>query len=131
MHLKLKMNRPMNPNTDPIDIVPGGYDIETGNKHYKFDFDSSYGNVDPTDNTCINFECEDPSADEFPDINAITPDVIAKMSQFTECFVYTGEPGTTETKPEKILSCKFTFNDGTEVALPTNILETAGLSNGL
>ncbi len=108
MHMKLQMDRPINPKEHYI--MPGGYEI--CEKH--FDFNKSSGSVSKENPNQIEFWVSDfddeLGMDKYDGVPvAITPEEVDVG--FAEFYMYVGEYDDPEINPEKILELDFEFYD--------------------
>lgn len=84
-------------------ISPGGYEVRTKDgKTYQFDFNESNGGIDDKNPAILHFELRDEDDDTFPLIQELRHH-IHEVTEFTECYMYTGEPDEEEIYPVRIL----------------------------
>ena len=106
MYATIKFNRPINKDTDYVS--PGSYEIVSGDKTYRFDFETYYGNVDAEDNTILHIECMHPDGYCFEDIARLTKDTLAEIKQFSEFIIYINASDLT---PIALMDCDFVLHD--------------------
>lgn len=100
-HLHLKMDRPIDKKLHYIS--PGGYEFETmDGKTYGMDFTLSEGCVDVKDSSIVEFTLKDPDYEFFPEIAELR-NRLEDIVRIVEFYIYTGEAGEPEIRPEKIL----------------------------
>lgn len=88
----VKFNREIDKDKD--DIFVGGYAMVMGDELIEFDFTHYEGNVDKQDLHILHIECYYPDADCFPQLEAITEDMLKNVKAVREfCFDIISEDG--------------------------------------
>lgn len=105
-YLRLKMDRPIQ--KDLHYISPGGYEFETEDrKIYGMDFTLSEGCIDTKDSSIIEFTLKHADYESFPEMAELR-NKLEDIVRITEFYIYTGEDGEPEIRPEKILEFQIT-----------------------
>lgn len=100
--LCLKMDRPIDKKLHYIS--PGGYEFETADgKRYGLDFTLSEGCIDPINSSMIEFTLKHADYEAFPEIAELR-NKLKDIVRIVEFYIYTGEDGEPEIRPEKILN---------------------------
>lgn len=100
-YIQIKMDRPVD--LDKHYLSPGGYEMVIEGKSYGFDFNESIGGVSDEDSTVVSFELRDEDRSTFPEIDEMR-EKIHLITEFPECYVYTGEKNDSEINCVKIVS---------------------------
>ncbi|MFR5150048.1 MAG: hypothetical protein ACLTER_11310 [Ruminococcus sp.] len=115
-YLRLKMDRLIQ--KDLHYISPGGYDFETEDgKIYGMDFTLSEGCIDTKDSSIIEFTLKHADYESFPEMAELR-NRLEDIVQITEFYIYTGEDGEPEIRPEKILEFQIMDTGTGEKPLP-------------
>ena len=117
MYATIRFNRPIDIDKDYIS--PGGYTIMSNGREYQFDFEDYEGRVDKDESDLLHIECRHPDAYSFADIANITEDTLAGIKEFTEFFIYIGEPS--DLKPVKLESCDFINYDNNDSVIAVSV----------
>lgn len=100
-YISIKMDRPID--KDRHYISPGGYEVKTADgTSIQFDFNESYGGINKEDPTVVDFELRDEDTDCFPMMKDLLR-LLPSVTELVECYIYTGEDGEPEIRPEKIV----------------------------
>lgn len=130
MYADVKMNRPVDLEKDYIS--PGGYAMKMGNKTIHFDFEEYDVYVDRKDNSIIHIEQCNPDYSEFEDLEEVTENLLKRVIDIPEFFIFTGEPGETDLKPVKLLSCTFCLPyEDKRFGIPTSVCRKAVLASNI
>lgn len=125
----VKMDRPIDPNL--YSLSAGGYSILSSNILYRFDFLEYAIYVDSEDACVIHIAGKYLDLDTFPLAANITEDVLRNISNFTEFFIYTGEPDEDCPAPVSLDSCAFEIVDTGEVIdVPASVCKAAYITRG-
>lgn len=101
-YLRLKMDRPINKKLHYIS--PGGYEFETADgKTYGMDFTLSEGCIDTINSSIVEFTLKHADYETFPEIAELR-NKLKDIVRIVEFYIYTGEDGEPEIRPEKILN---------------------------
>lgn len=131
MYADVKMNRSVDSEADYIS--PGGYAMRMGDRLIRFDFKESCTSVDKKDDSIIHIEHRDPDFDVFDDLRYVTPDLLRRVSDISEFFIYTGEKGETDLKPVQLLNCTFClpYNDYKNIGVASTVCKEAIVTSNI
>lgn len=128
MYGDIKFNRAINPDKDYIS--PGGYEFTMGNKTFNFDFEEYIGNIDAKNPMVLHIECKNPDYDTFGEaLKQLKKDDLQHITAIPEFFVFTGEEGETDLKPEKLLNLTFVlpYENWENIKVADDVCEKAKL----
>lgn len=125
MYADVKMNRAVDPHKDYIS--PGGYCMKMGDKFIPFDFEESATSIDKNNPEIIHIEQKNPDYDSYPPLKEVTKEMIERITEIQEFFVYTGEPGETDLKAVELLGCTFMlpYENWKEICLSEDVCKKA------
>lgn len=125
MYAGVRMNRDINPEKDYVS--PGGYEMVMDGKKINFDFEEYIGGRVKEDDSLLEIEVKNPDWNTFPEMKDITKDMLRNITEITEFFVYTGEPGESDLKPISLeyVSFVFPYDNWEEIQVAQNVVESA------
>lgn len=131
MNCSVKMNRKVDREKDYIS--PGGYVFNMANKVISFDFENYSVGIDKDNPSIIHIEGKCPDVDVYPELLNVTPDMLARIIEIPEFFIFTGEPGETDLKPVKLLKCGFClpYEDWRTFLVPPSICKNAVMCSNI
>lgn len=131
MYADVKMNRPVD--TEKDYISPGGYEMKMGNKLIQFDFEDYGVSIDKNDASIIHIEAKNPDFDTFPELESVTKELLERVTDIPEFFIFTGEPGETDLKPVELLACTFClpYENWKNIGVPTSICKKAVMCSNI
>ncbi len=117
MYAKVRMSEAMSADISGIvdAVSPGGYTIESCGESYHFDFSECICTADVDDPTILYIEGNYPDSETFSDINRITEETLAKVTKFSEFFIYTAAEYGSKLHPIELLACTFTLADSKDI----------------
>ena len=124
---EVEMNREVDSDKDLINA--GGFTMKMAGKEVTFDFFLTRADIDPEDRKKIAIECEDPMY-EYEQTADITTEMLERVQDISDFFVFTGEDKETDLKPVKLLNCYFSLPDEDRlIGIPKDIIKRASLGS--
>ena len=127
MYAGIIFNRPIDTSKDYIS--PGGYTFVMDGREVTFDFEYSSGDVYRDEPNVFHIETKNPDWGYIG--QNITEEMLRKVTDIKEFFVYTGEAGETDLEPVGLKYVEFWLphDNWREIHVDANVVRAACVSN--
>ena len=135
LYQSVRFNRPVDPDNDCIS--PGGYALTMENesaekKQIEFDFYDYEGTIDKNDPHIVHLMQKNPDYETYSDLNTVTEHMLRHVTDVSDWFIFTGEPGEQESPlvPVSVTNVEFEIINGdsiTRIPMDTPVTPSCGI----